>query len=235
MWGYHLMPDALTDATTSTFLGVPTLYIVIGLVGVIFLLIIYYKKKQPPKFKKLSAKEEIHQKYKELFKSMGSQKIGKILIWGMEKKGRIGKSIIKNWKELAENKESQEVYVFEVYNLQKAIGYIKYLLNFRPTYFIVPKDAITENFKEIIIDTTYKYDNIFGVIAFSKSGKQVVDDESYKVAHEQAINEMINWLPLQSYLSVQHAQSSEGLDHLAEIEKNKRDESISEMTGKKKK
>lgn len=217
----------------SQFLGLPSFVWIAALA--IIIVVVWFRKPKKAEFKKLSAEQEIRKKYKELMDTMGSEKIKKKMNYGFEHKGYVGRSFVKNWKEIAENKENIEVLCFEIYK-KKIGGWIKMQLGAKPfTYWIAPKTAITENYKEIAVDPTYHYDNVMGVIVFSKVARNVLEDESYKINHEQSINEMINWLGLQSYLSVQHAQSSESLDHIADIEKTKKEDMISEMTGKKKK
>lgn len=217
------MADIIADSMNSQFLGLPS-FVWIAVLAII-IVVVWFRKPKKAEFKKLSAEQETKKRYKELLEAVGTDKINKKLLYGYEVKGLVGRCAAK----------SDKTKVYEVYT-KKLGGHVRRWLNWKPKYWLIDNDAIqTINNKELVINPTALYNNDLGCITFGKNPKDILYDESYKVNNEQAINEMINWLPLQSYLSVQHAQSSEGLDHIAEIEKTKKEDMISEMTGKKKK
>lgn len=228
------MPDVFSFLT-SDFYGLPfyswiLLAVIIGLVVVLLRAL----KNRKEKYKPLNVDEELKKSYKEAFDKYSTKnKINKKLYYGLEEIGLIGRHIVKNYSNPKEqlNGNREEGYILEVY--RGRLKKLKHLANFRPIYFIIDKSSIKENEKEIYVDNTnYSIDNFLGMVVISKTSKEIVKDEAYKLNVKQQMDSMINWLPIQSYLSVQHAQSIDSLDHMAEIEKSKRKEMVSEMTGK---
>ncbi len=199
--------------------GIPFwLVLVIIVFGVaIFVLMFIMKKNKKQPFKKLDLEKETKDNYKTILTLMGTKKQKKKLMWGFEDKGYIGRTALK----------ANGVRIIELYK-----NILFWLLNVKASYLSIPEDAITQNIKEINIDSDYRYDNQSGVMVFGKKGQAEVDEVAYKLTHQQTLNEMVNWLPLQSYLSVQHTQSSETLDHIAEIAKENKEDAIHKMTGK---
>lgn len=214
--------DLLTQSMNSTFFGVPTIVWIAALIGIA--LFIWKRKPKKQEFKEIDPEKETKLKYKELIKAMGADKINKKLMYGYEFKGYLGR-----WAN-----KTETIRLYEFY--PKPLAKLKLLLNFRKVFLLIPNDFVeSQNQKEFIINSKAIYNNNFGVITFDKNSREVLYDESFKVNSESQITGMINWLKLQAYLAVQHAQSADALDHIAEIEKSKRDEAVSEMTGKNKK
>lgn len=215
------MPDYIGD-TIAAITGNP--FIIVTIVLIVVCVYLFKHRKKDKEFKEIDPEKETKEKYKELIKAFGADSINKKLMYGYEFKGYMGR-----WAN-----KSDTVKLYEFY--PKPLAKLKLMLKLRKVYLLIPTEFVeSQNQKEFIINSKLIYNNNFGIITFDKNSKEVLYDESFKVNSESQITGMINWLKLQAYLAVQHAQSADALDHIAEIEKSKRDEAVSEMTGKKKK
>jgi hypothetical protein len=240
----NFISDFMNGLSTPIF-GIPFFWFIAIFVGIIFLIMKF--KGKPKEFKKLTIEEEQRNKWRYRFDVLGTEEVRKSIKWGYEDKGLIGRSLTRYWRELPESKLKEKfidketnlleakIITFEVYRSRiKSLSYIKRFFKLNPFYYVVNDSFLIENDKEIIISPTVSGDKLSCFIVFSRQARGLITDDTFRLTKEQELTELINWLPLQSYLSVQHAQSSEGLDHLAEIEKSKREETVKEMTGKKK-
>lgn len=109
-----------------------------------------------------------------------------------------------------------------------------YLFGFGKKLYIIDESLVSINPFEVVINQNATHVNFLNIIIFSKYARDVVEDISFKLTRVEELEEIINFLPKQTYLEVDQSKTMEQLKGITELEKSKRKDAIEELTGVKK-
>ena len=113
-----------------------------------------------------------------------------------------------------------EFYTFEVYK-DNLFGKIRYLLNWNPEFFLIKSEFVDVTGNIFHADSLVQYSNFLNVWVFSKMGRDVIEDIAYKISREIELEEMINFMPKQTYVETSTAQMVAKSREKAKIERDK--------------
>lgn len=118
------------------------------------------------------------------------------------------------------NRKLHEFYTFEVYK-DNLFGKIRYLLNWNPEFFLINSRFVEINANVFQVDALAQYSNFLNVWIFSELGREIVENIAYKISRETELEEMINFMPKQTYVETATAQVVARAREKAKIEKEK--------------
>lgn len=232
------MPDFITDMMNSTFLGVPTIFLIGAIIVIFFLL--YTMKGKPKAFKRIPLAREIRNDFdlryklsgvpirKRLKAEGGFVTIGYAIGYFTYKwdkniplRARLQylERIKKAVKQKAEEQDIEEVIVVKMCKnnpISKALALIGMY-----HYMIIPRTKYRINEKELIIRSGANLDQFFGIEICSQSGKEIIENIAFKLNRANELDEFVNQIPKQNYLELSTAQFTAKARETAAIEKEK--------------
>lgn len=240
--------DFIGDIMNSTFLGVPTIFI-LAVIGIVFFLIYKMKGSGKPKFKRMSLTKEIKLEFDRLYnqynekinkpmRAGGFMRVGYAigffpLFWDKRiefkknmEANKLYKKYLKKHPELF-NKDGklrqdvEEMVCIKTCGKNKISQFLAKTFGFKTSYRIVPSDKYTVNEKELQIDMFMNPSYFFGVTVYSKTGKDYIENIAYKLNRQNELDEFVNQIPKQNYLEVSTASSVAKARESAQIEKEK--------------
>ena len=140
---------------------------------------------------------------------------------------------------IANNKEEFKGKTFYLLKISKPGIFNKALgkfLNYGKTFILVDNDLLTFYPKEVILKSTITPSPpYFGITIFSDEGKEYVESIVWKIANEQFMGEVVNYIKKQTYIETHQAKTMEELDGMTKLRKEAKKDAIEELTGAKKK
>jgi len=104
------------------------------------------------------------------------------------------------------------------------------IMNLGVKYLIIDDEYLTQTSTEIqIIPNVQAKPYYHNVITYSKVGRAIVEDTSFRASRQAELEELINFIPKQTYLEVQQSKQMEELSMIQKIAKEKRKEQIEEI------
>lgn len=124
-------------------------------------------------------------------------------------------------KKEIEIKPIEELYCFKVCDTGIRARLMAHFFNSGTSYFIVPKKLVKITAGAVVMEPNVSKDVYFKLIIFSESGKNLVDNITFKVQTEQLLKEFVNYIPKMNYLETDIASAIAKMRERAEIEKAK--------------
>lgn len=163
--------------------------------------------------KRISSAYSIFEKYD--FTKKKVQDIKKVVV--------VTKEQLEKEKQQKVPKEQKKVLIFETYK-DSLGGKIKFLLGFKPEYFIIDEDIITKEGVTYSINPTSSFGKFLTINIFSKQTRDYIEDISFKITREEELKQLVNFTPRMVYLEGESAKYRQKGQVLADLEKAKKNQ-----------
>lgn len=221
--------------------------LIIGGVGIfIAIILIALLKKRKPEHKRIDLSKVVKKDFDGLY-NVFYEKVNKRMMQGFNKVGYcIGmfemlwdsttdlqtqikamakgkkRNYLKNMleEERKDNKNIKKLLVIR-YTGRKATQILLGKLNIKYSYMLVPEEYVKYHSKELEIKGAVSKDEYLGIIYFSKSGRDIIENIAYKVSRSEELTELADYVPKQNYLEKTTAESVAKAREKANIEKEK--------------
>lgn len=217
-------------------MGIPTLFIIIGIIIIMWL---FLKKKDKKLRKRLNLGREIKKDFNNMYSNFGSKikkklrsgfieigySIGQFpILWDKYTTERLNPRINKKLKMAILGKTKEGEHIEEMLCIKytkKPLAKAKALFGVFGHYMIVPYDKIVLESKEITISPTLQGFDFFDIMLFSKVGKHYVENIAFKLSRQEELTELADFVPKQNYLEMTTASQTVKAREQAQIEKEK--------------
>jgi len=244
------MANPIADILNVQILGIPVIFIFIGLGLLMFFL--WKRKGKEDTFKRLNTTKEIKKDIDALI-GLNNYPANFWLKTGTTNVGYVLKSVRINWskekslkKNLKDNKEKTELekikaiitdkpkkskepkkaFIFKIASTNLVRRKLQKLLDkmgisLGLKYCIVDDSLLTFSDYNAVINPYCVPIRYFGMWCYSNDGMNFVETIAIKLKHQLTIDELVNTVPKQTYLEIKQAKDMEQLNALTKIKKDK--------------
>lgn len=248
------MADFITNMLNQQIMGIPSIIFLVLFLVVIFLIL----KKLKPKgkeYKHIVFYKEVKKYLESLFRLQESKLgFGLPLMSGFNNLGFILKVIsisydntlnlkdnlakeknkakYKELEVLLEKVDQERSYVYCFKLCHKGIlkQFLANAFSFNVKYLLADKEIVNILPMEIQINPIVTPKVFADIYFYSKASKEIIEDIAFKSSREQELQEIVNFIPKQTFLEVQQSKDIQQLKEISDIKKKQRKEMIEELT-----
>lgn len=135
----------------------------------------------------------------------------------------------KQQAKLKKKATKQRFYGFVVFP-KTLFGRIRFIFNFKGSFHLIDEQFVKVSGNYFIIENDVDFDTFLDVFIYSERGKTILTELTYKLTREIELQEILNFLPKQTYLETSIAGMVARYRELTELEKSKRSNEMEDLT-----